>query len=371
MDEQVPFQNDHDKAPDETESAPSAHVHGYRTSFPSKPTEFLIPEAVFYVGDTLKRTVTPRQYERLTEKPNDIVCADCETPIYFVGNFVKKGRIDVPDHFRTKAGHVHGDSCTYHDRKAMANVEEHEKYDETKPYRIHLNFQDKYIRDSHVRSLEGGRFYTKAKRGKFINELHKDWQPISIKSMDDLLRFIETADPKRLKKSIVILNNRDVLWSEFCLTPRKGQWNKFFHDLSHGEKHLRLFFVQRAHKDGKKMAPLPSDIVRCDEINPKLVSPDERTILNPRLKVSGATIPIIQENLRDGIALLTTPTRLKFLTSANGRARVYECLIDAQIPDFIRGIDYKKLVENAFQRAEASHQSAKAPLGRGFGTLAP
>ena len=284
----------------------------------------LIPEAVVVLNNIQKR-VTPSQYIQLSGRP-DAHCP-CGVQVHLTQAHRVDGSFHVPDHFKTKAGHEHAPECGYHFRKAARDLdrEEHE-YDVTKPYRIHLNFMDDVV--SHASLARGtGLFYDRDNHGLPINESCKDWQPVSLNSIEKLISFVSGADPKRLKDSVVILNQQAISWHKFCLSNRTPhRWTHLYNDLSREKRFLKLFMLQKTNPEQIDLFKKPSSYIPRDQVF--FEQNDRSMILRPCLRTSDDTVELCA---RTGVVLiLSIPERLQGIVLKSDRTLIANIPIPAQ-----------------------------------------
>lgn len=201
-----------------------------------------IPEAEAILPDGTVELVQPprtnlrpgRVFYEAARHKGHLQCPDCAVKLHYNPGSPTIGGNNLNGqrpHFRRAGGALHELFCALakEDGAGEASV-----YDKDQGFKIHLNFP-------RFSTLYRGHsaVYRRAENNKLM--MHPslaDMQPKSVRSVEDIVRLIRNADPKRLARSKVVYQDHILSWSKFFIRHARNQnearFENLFEDLRAG-----------------------------------------------------------------------------------------------------------------------------------------
>lgn len=147
-----------------------------------------------------------------------LCCAYCDARVHFNhGSTSVAGSFAGRDpYFATNPGQVHKDCLwDFHEPSHSRQF-----IDPAKGYRIHLNVQE--YKD--VFNERSGA-YTRDSKGrlKLSDERLAGMEPLSVHSVNDLVKLLEKGRFDRINKSVVIFRNQVIEWDQFCIHHKRPE----------------------------------------------------------------------------------------------------------------------------------------------------
>lgn len=189
------------------------------------------------------RKFTSDEIAAMPDKPAALRCLCGEANLLFRGSHPVKGGKWTSNYFQTCPGSTHAPRCEVHfNRAAAAYTRSGMRYDSSKPFRIHLNLNGEKWKEAEL-GQSSFRIYNKD--GSFVDSIHREWEAVSIRSIQYLLKFMDSVAPERLKDSVVILKRRAtegraIAWEEFCLSRELQPWKNLYDQPINGKNIIRL-----------------------------------------------------------------------------------------------------------------------------------
>ncbi len=154
-------------------------------------------------------------------------CRFCDAAVHHVkGHDMVAGHTDMKGastHFRTNPGQEHSTSCGWERLKVERALRrqygyESSSYDPDKGYRIHLNVNlaDYFYNKRRLYGRDAVR------RIVCHDDRLPDMEPVSVRSVDDIVTRLAGLNPDRLKKSLVVHNGFALPWQDFFVRYMRG-----------------------------------------------------------------------------------------------------------------------------------------------------
>lgn len=299
-----------------------------------------------YIGPTIEwakiidesgkeKIVRAREAAQISPTP-ELKCLCDKADLHLLSKHRVRGGKKTSFYFKTNPHSVHAPKCSVVFRRAAVAALYTPSgigYDLSKPLRIHLNLpEDKW--ESVDLGVPSFRIYNNNKdRNGFVDTRYREWESVSVKSLQELLKLMEKIPPYRLRDSLIIINDRAMLWTNFCLSRLQKPWDEFYERRINGKDIVRLFLLSVRKENQDLFAPLNPALLpmRSVELNGKF-------IINPFIKLSSETREIGQQF--GHVAILGTAS---IGAAYYNRLWMANMTIEATDPRYVTRFDYDAL----------------------------